>query len=353
MANNKEKLRKWIDVDNMIKYTEGTYKGCIDYKSNIGRYVKFKYGDIEGELKIIDYINKKIVVEYNGVIQKPISANSFKNGKIGVIFNIGGITKEDIINQRFNRVGEKKINKYGVEIKIIEYKSEEDITVVYNDDIKTATKTTYREFRKENRLITPYDRTICNIGYLGVGNYKATEIIDGVVRPTKEYDAWRSMIRRCYADLKQHKSYKGCEVCEEWHNFQNFAKWYEENYYEVKGERMQVDKDIKFKGNKTYSPNNCIIVPNRLNCLFIKSTDKRGECPIGVYLHKGRYIAQCHVTELSRQYTIGSYDSPTEAFYAYKDFKEKYINKVAEEYKDLIPKNVYDCIVNYKIDIND
>lgn len=353
MANNKIKLQKWIDVDSMIKYAEGTYKGCIDYKSNIGKYIKFKYGNIEDDLKIVDYVNGKVITEYNGVIQKPISANSFKNGKIGVIFNIGGITKEDIINQRLNRVGEKKINKYGVEIKIIEYTTEEDITVIYNNDIRTATKTTYREFKKENRLNTPYDKTICGVGYLGVGDYKATEITDGVVRPTKEYDAWRSMLRRCYAGLEQCKSYKDCKVCEEWHNFQNFAKWFDENYYEIEGERMQVDKDIKIKGNKIYSPDNCLIVPNRINCLFVKSTDKRGEYPIGVYMHKGRYIAQCHVTELSRQYNIGSYDNPVEAFYGYKNFKEKYIKKVADEYKDLIPRKVYECLINYKIEITD
>lgn len=353
MANNKTKLQKWIDTDSMIKYTRGTYKGCIDYKSNIGKYIKFKYGDTSGELKIIDYVNGKVITEYNGAIQKPISANSFKHGKIGVLFNKGGITKEDIINQKLNRVGETKINKYGIELKIVEYMSEENITVIYNNDIRTATKTTYREFRKENRLNTPYDKTICGIGYLGVGKYKATEIINGVLRPTKEYDAWRSMIRRCYAGLKQHKSYRDCKVSEEWHNFQNFAKWYEENYYEVEGERMHVDKDIKYKDNKIYSPENCMIVPNRLNCLFIKSTDKRGENPIGVYFHKGSYIAQCHVTEECRQHHIGNYDNPTDAFYAYKSFKENYIKKIADEYKDKIPKEIYKYIIEYKVDIND
>ena len=62
------------------------------------------------------------------------------------------------------------------------------------------------------------------------------------------------MIRRCYADLENCSSYKDVIVCKEWHNFQNFAKWYEDNYYQFRDEIMQVDKDILKHGNKEYSP---------------------------------------------------------------------------------------------------
>ena len=46
------------------------------------------------------------------------------------------------------------------------------------------------------------------------------------------------------------KNYLDVTVCEEWHNFQNFAKWFYENYYEISGEKMRLDKDILIKGNK-------------------------------------------------------------------------------------------------------
>lgn len=42
------------------------------------------------------------------------------------------------------------------------------------------------------------------------------------------------MLQRCYNNKQL--SYFDCEVCDEWLCFQNFAKWYEENYYEIEGE---------------------------------------------------------------------------------------------------------------------
>jgi hypothetical protein len=41
------------------------------------------------------------------------------------------------------------------------------------------------------------------------------------------------MLRRCYSDrfVKIH-IYKNTNVCESWHSFQNFTKWYLENYNE-------------------------------------------------------------------------------------------------------------------------
>ena len=87
------------------------------------------------------------------------------------------------------------------------------------------------------------------------------------------------MLRRCY-DEKLHKKYPtyiDCKVCEEWLNFQNFAKWYYNNYYEIENEKICLDKDILHKGNKIYSPDNCVFVPNNINVLFVKSDKSRGD----------------------------------------------------------------------------
>lgn len=354
MANNKIKIVKKIFEEDLLFYSSGTYKGCVDWKSNIGREIRFIYGDISDKVKIKSYENKDMVIEYKNK-EYNINSNNFRKGKLGILFNIGGITKEDIENQKIERLGEIKYNKYNVKIEIVEYNTEEDIYVIYNDDVNTKTNITYREFRKENRLKTPYDKTICGIGYVGVGEWKPSYIDDkGNVTPTKEYDAWRSMLRRCYANLENNKSYIGCSVCEEWHNFQNFAKWYDENYYEVDYEVMQVDKDILKKNNKIYSPDTCIIAPNIINTLFVKNSNHRGKHPIGVYTHSnGKYIAQCSVKELGRQKFLGDFDNEYNAFIAYKKFKEQHIKNIANEFKDKIPLKLYEAMFKYEIDITD
>lgn len=110
------------------------------------------------------------------------------------------------------------------------------------------------------------------------------------------------MMRRCY-DPKYHEkepTYKGCEVCKEWLNFQMFAEWYYKNHYEIEGQRICLDKDILLKGNKIYSADTCIFVPHRINSLFVKSYKLRGELPIGVSYHKRdkKFRADCSVYDL-------------------------------------------------------
>ena len=42
-----------------------------------------------------------------------------------------------------------------------------------------------------------------------------------------------------------------------------------------------------------------------------------------------------------------------EAFLEYKKCREKYIKKIADEYKDKIPQKLYDALYNWKIEEDD
>lgn len=196
---------------------------------------------------------------------------------------------------------------------------------------------------------------IFNIGYLGKGKYKVSE--NG--RKTKAYLTWCNMLKRCYDPyyINEYPSYINCYVCEEWLCFQNFAKWHEENYYKIENDFICLDKDILIKGNKVYSPDSCIFVPNRINCLFTKCDRARGKYPIGVDYKKSanKFRARCRILvngKINRK-SLGYYDTDEEAFLVYKQFKEGYIKEVADEYKDLIPKKLYEAMYSYKVEIND
>ena len=62
-----------------------------------------------------------------------------------------------------------------------------------------------------------------------------------------------------------------------------------------KGRYWQLDKDLLFVGNKTYSETTCVFVPNEINLFFNNHGNARGEYPLGVSFHKriGKYVAQC------------------------------------------------------------
>ena len=156
---------------------------------------------------------------------------------------------------------------------------------------------------------------------------------------------------------KKNLAYKDCEVDDIWFNLQNFGKWYEDNFYQIEGEKMCLDKDILVKGNKIYSPNTCIFVPKRINELFTKTNKNRGKYPIGIsWKEKNKkFQVQCSVVENERKTMkyLGLYTDLDEAFKVYKDFKENYIKQVADEYKDKIPEILYKAMYKYKVNIND
>ena len=249
-----------------------------------------------------------------------------------------------------DRTGEVKYNKFGSKMEIITYRCNNDIDVYFEEYDWIYYNAEYKRF-KNGQLKCPYEKTICNKGYIGEGEYRVSEN----KRHTNCYLLWKGMLHRCY-DKKYHKkhlTYKDCEVCEEWLNFQNYAKWKQENYYQVNDEKMHLDKDILIKGNKIYSPKTCVFVPHTINELFTKSDKTRGNLPIGVSYDKEskKYKAYCKIN--GKQKTLGRFDTPQEAFQVYKIAKEKEIKRVADEYKPYIPQKLYEAMYNYKVEITD
>ena len=258
------------------------------------------------------------------------------------------------MSSKIDRIGETRINNFGSKMIIVGYRNTMDIDVYFPEYNWTYKGTTYSNF-KIGLIKCPYEKRYYGVGYLGEGKHKSRE--NG--KDTRVYKTWKNMLQRCY-DSKFHEkqpTYKNCKVCDEWLNFQNFAEWYENNYYTVEGETMCLDKDILYKGNKIYSPENCIFVPKKINSLFVKSNKIRGESPIGTTLHQGKYVAYCHMinpkTGKSKRKHLGIYDTQEKAFQVYKYHKENYIKEVADYFKEHIPQKLYNAMYNYEVEITD
>lgn len=190
---------------------------------------------------------------------------------------------------------------------------------------------------------------IYGVGYMGVGRHQVT--CEGKV--TEPYLVWRSMLDRCYNEKTRDKkrSYLGCKVCAHWHDFQNFADWFEVNA--VKG--WQLDKDLLSKGNKLYSPETCCFLPKRINCLLITNKSTRGCLPIGVSectKVSPRYRAACAAGGKSPVY-LGTYKTIEDAFVAYKDYKEALIKQLADEYRESLSIAAYEALCNYVVEATD
>lgn len=140
-----------------------------------------------------------------------------------------------------------------------------------------------------------------------------------------------------------HPAYENCTVCKEWHNFQTFCDWYFKNYYDYTGGRLHIDKDILNKGNTVYAPDRCLLVPQKINMIFMtkaKKTDQ--DLPNAIYRCKNGFRSSYNGKSL------GTFKTLDEAITAHDTEMIKHIKQLAEEYKTILPKKVYKALINYK-----
>lgn len=167
---------------------------------------------------------------------------------------------------------------------------------------------------------------------------------EGVVCNEPAYRAWRGMLKRCYNNPTE--AYKNCVVCDDWLTYDNFREWYNPRYKEG----WELDKDWLSRGNKIYSPETCCVIPPRLNQLIVRKLYKKHNLPHGVYLNSGsgRYFSTIGAKD-ETIYVGGGFNTPEEAFQAYKEAKESYIRREVEKYKDELEPRVYEAMMKYEV----
>ena len=264
-----------------------------------------------------------------------------------------------------DRAGETNISNEGCLMKIVEYNNCEDIIVEFQDEHKHRVHTQYDNF-KRGKCKNPFFPSVFGHGYLGIDKNsnvpKTKEFKNGKWCNTWEYNKWQEMLRRCYDNkLKEREpTYKNVACYERWLCFAWFLEDLEklkEEYNWNEGEKLNLDKDILDKNNKIYSLENCVLVPSYINLLFIKSDASRGEHPIGVSYdkHAKKYQAKCHIN--GKLKNLGYYNTPEQAFNAYKQAKEQEIKRIANEciLKGYIAKNsrLYKAMIEYQVEIDD
>ena len=266
------------------------------------------------------------------------------------------MTKEQGQKIKEERLGTTRLNKHNEEMKVIEYNSNADITVEFQDEYKTHVHTAWDNFVKGG-VRNPYRKSIFGVGVIGE---KYPISINSTF--LKEYKTWAGILQRCFDSKKKIElpTYKEATICDEWLLYENFYEWLhnQENFDKwLNGDKWNIDKDIIVKGNKLYSPETCCLVPGYVNIIFTKRNNYRGDYPIGVYKPKNsnKYKARCHVGTGEKDRTIGYFNTCEEAFNAYKNVKEKYIKEVAqEEYKlGNITKACYEAMMKYEVEITD
>lgn len=251
-------------------------------------------------------------------------------------------------NRLKDRTGERGVNSNGHEMVVIQYANTDRMLVEFTETGCQVWTSWYKFDR--GQVKDPMAKDIYNVACIGVGPYDSKH---------PAYKKWFQMIRRCY-DAKwkiERHHYDDVTVCEDWLNYQNFAQWYVEHPpYEPD---YQLDKDLINHDARVYSPETCCWLPLELNVMLTKKEAVRGEYPMGVTIdvhNPTKYVAR-----LTDNYGITGktylfyklFDTPEEAFAAYKIEKEKFVKQQAEVYKDKLTESAYDALLRWTVSITD
>lgn len=168
-----------------------------------------------------------------------------------------------------------------------------------------------------------------------------------------KYEVWRGMLRRCYseADLIKHPTYIGCHSDPAWHDYSIFYDWMSTVAHRPDG--WHLDKDLLFKGNKLYSDETCVFLPQQINVLFTKRKAKRGDYPIGVHYNHRDDLFQVSCNDVNGKMWHSYCKDPMTAFARYKEKKESVIKYWADFYKRDLEGRAYNALYAYEVEITD
>ena len=143
-------------------------------------------------------------------------------------------------------------NNYGM-LQVIEYVKSEKVLVRFIETgyQRYTTASGIRRGSVQDRLYP----SVYGIGFLGDGRHMSQ--VRG--RKSHKCSMWETMMERCYSTAMQNRCphQTGWTVCEDWHNFQNFAEWAENEV--DSGGFLSLSNSALSSGIKVYSPDTCIL----------------------------------------------------------------------------------------------
>lgn len=234
--------------------------------------------------------------------------------------------------------GDKFKTNQGCVAEILEYMGSGFVLIKFIDS-HSFEKVVKLDKLKKGKVRNPYHPAVCGVGFEGSGDFSVT--VNGI--RTRTYATWAGMISRCYrTDNPKYSTYEDCSVCEEWHNYQNFAAWLVNQVGWSSNEDWNLDKDIILEGNRLYSPETCAWVPRKINNILPSARKKLSSHPVGVWKSKtsGKFHAYC-TNYAGERVFLGSFDREDDALKVRVDYKNSVLRDAAMRWKGKIDDKVY------------
>lgn len=297
-----------------------------------------------GDVTVVEYVDAlNVVVRFVDGIEMKTTSSRLQSGSVG--HPLSGLSKAVVYE-----------NNMGFKFKLIKYHNPRSADIMW--ECGNISYNVIPANIKNGGIYYPNTKSVVNVGYFGFGKYKPNKGGQGSNYNERVYASWQRMIRRCYDAREQkkpsHKAYVNVKVCDEWHNFQNFAEWAEDKEDKfISG--WELDKDM-FGTGLIYSPDTCTLLPEEINIFLSNNySNKISDLPEGVNEIKPKtknsksgYIARCHVD--GKRVYLGYFETPEEAGNVYREAKELEAKRLAEKYKDVLSYAQHDKLFNFKLE---
>ena len=135
---------------------------------------------------------------------------------------------------------------------------------------------------------------------------------------TKSFNTYSAIVSRCTKSFQKiSPHYEG--VTTSFTSFDQFADW---SYTQIGSDILDydIDKDLLKRGNRVYSPENCVYLPSYINRSISLRQESRSNLPRGVVprvqLGKEVYVASIRVGKKLKY--LGTFNNPEDAHTQYK-----------------------------------
>lgn len=239
-----------------------------------------------------------------------------------------------------------KSNNFG-EFEIIEYNNAYNVKIrFFNTGYECTVRTSQIQ---TGQVRDPYAPTVYGVGITGS---KYPTSVKG--KDLKEYKLWNGMLERSYSPRYHgiNPSYEECSVSENFKSYEYFYEWCQEQ----KGfgnDGWQLDKDLLVKGNKVYSEDTCVFLPNEINTALTHRKNVDNSLPVGVVPVTKSKSYQASIKIDGKKYYLGVYSTPQRAFQAYKERKEMSLIKLAMKWGEHLDPRAEKALYNYRVEIDD
>lgn len=154
--------------------------------------------------------------------------------------------------------------------------------------------------------------------------------------------------KKSYRDWNRWKNFSN--VCEEWLDYDQFNKWYEENHYTVDGERTMLSYRFWNFRNQHIVPEECVFLPEKIYFLMQIYEKPDDELPRGVHIVKKSGKYEVNLTENNKSYYRESFETKEDALSAYENRKREKLIEIAENYKGILSEKIIDRLINFRLE---